>query len=115
MVLVPLDQVGEGRTKVTLFFGSKILSARSFTVSVMPKEKRAIRGSCAHHLSVLEHVVRNINDTIGLVREVAAAYNIITAADKHHALQELVDSIVEAASAQGKDKRMDPEHRFAYL
>ena len=58
-------------------------------------------------------MVKNINDTIGLLREVAAAYNKITVADKHHALQELVDSIVDAASAQGKDKRMDPEHKFS--
>ena len=114
MVLVPLDQVGEGRTKVTLLLGRTNLSGRSFTVCVMPKEKRAIRGSCAHHLSILEHVVKNIKDTIALIREVAVAFNkIITAADKHHALQELVDSIVEAASAQGKDKRMDPEHKFS--
>jgi hypothetical protein len=41
----------------------------------MSKEKRAIRGSCAHYLRILEHVVKSINDTIGLVREVAAAYN----------------------------------------
>ena len=82
---------------------------------VMPKEKRAIRGSCAHHLSVLEHVVRNINDTIALIREVAEAFNKIMVGNKHHALNELVDSIVEAASAQGKDKRMDPEHKFAYF
>jgi hypothetical protein len=60
----------------------------------------------------LEHVVKNINDITALLREVAAAYNIITAADMHHALQELDDSIVKAASAQGKDKRMDPEHKF---
>jgi hypothetical protein len=81
----------------------------------MPKEKRAIRGSCAHHLRILEHVVKNINDTIGLVREVAEAFNKIVVANKHHALQELVNRIVEAASAQGKDKRMDPEHKFAYF
>ena len=115
MVLVPLDQVGEGRTKVTLLFECSSMSARSFTVCVMPKEKRAIQGSCAHHLSVLKHAVKNIKDTSALVREVAAAYSKITMANKHHALQELVDRIVEAASAQGKDKRMDPEHKFAYF
>ena len=75
MVLVPLDQVGEGRTKVTLFFGRGNLSSRSFTVCVMPKEKRAIRGSCSHHLQVLQHVVNNIKETIALIREVAAAFN----------------------------------------
>lgn len=75
MVLVPLEQVGEGRTKVTLLFRRNNLSPRSFTVCVMPKEKRAIRGTCSHHLKVLQNVVKNINDTIGLVREVAAAFN----------------------------------------
>ena len=75
MVLVPLDQVGEGRTKVTLFFGRGNLSSRSFTVCVMPKEKRAIRGSCSHHLQVLLHVVKNIKETNGLMREVAEAFN----------------------------------------
>jgi hypothetical protein len=115
MVLVPLDQVGEGRTKVNLLFGRVNQSSRRFTVCVMPKEKRAIRGSCAHHLSVLEHVVKNIKDTIALIREVAEAFNKIVVANKHHALQELVDTIVVAVSAQGKDKRMDPEHKFAYF
>ena len=75
MVLVPLEQVGEGRTKVTLLLGRNNLSTRSFTVCVMPKEKRAIRGSCFHHLQVLQHVVKNINDTIELIREVALAFN----------------------------------------
>ena len=75
MVLVPLDKVGEGRTKVTLFFGHGNLSSRSFTVCVMPKEKRAIRGSCSHYLKVLQHVVKNIKETIQLIVEVAAAFN----------------------------------------
>ena len=60
MVLVPLDQVWEGRTKVGLFFVDGGMSSRSFTVSVMPKEKRAIRGSCSHHLQVLQHAVTDI-------------------------------------------------------
>ena len=98
MVLVPLEQVGEGRTKVTLLLGGGNLSSRSFTVCVMPKEKRAIRGSCSHHLQVLQQVVKNVKDTIVLMREVAAAYNKISAPNKHHALQTLIDTIIDAAN-----------------
>ena len=115
MVLAPLDQVGEGRTKVTLLFGGDDLSSRSFTVSVMPKEKRAIRGSCSHHLQVLQHAVTDIDSTVALVREVAAAFNQIAVAHKHRALQTLIDTIIDAATAQGKDKLMDPEHQFSSL
>ena len=44
-------------------------------------------------------MVTNIKDTIVLMREVAAAYNKISAPNKHHALQSLIDTIVDAAIA----------------
>jgi len=46
---------------------------------------------------------------------VAAGYNKIKVASKHRALQTLIDTIIDAATAQGKDKLMDPEHQFSSL
>jgi hypothetical protein len=33
--------------------------------------------------------------------------------NKHHILDDLVDTIINAATALGKDKRMELEHKFS--
>lgn len=112
MVLVPLEGVGEGRTQVTLVFGRRGMPPRNFTVSAMPKEKRAFRASCHHYLQVLLEVVTKIKETSAMMGDLATAFNLTIMHKKNeHLLHPLVDSIVEAATALGKDRRMQREHQ----